>query len=61
MSADPITDTRSPWYECFTPSESPELRADTQPPVTALQTAEAAEPDAAAAWCQDALFDYYNG
>ena len=60
MSADPNTDTRSPWYECFVPPELPELPAENQLPDTAPLAAEPAEPDSDAAWCLDALFDYYN-
>ena len=65
MRPNSTTDTRSPWYEAFTPQARPKGRAA----MWILSPAERPRPEApgeapSAApesdWATEALFDYYN-
>jgi hypothetical protein len=60
MQLEKPADTRSPWYEAFTPPAAPAVPAVVWVIAPAAPAAEAAEaPDEA--WATEALFDYYNG
>lgn len=61
MRPNPTTDTRSPWYEAFTPQARPKG----QPAMWVMRPAEQPEAPAPAQapeteWATEALFDYYN-
>jgi hypothetical protein len=54
-------DTRSPWYEAFTPPAPPAVPALLWVMADAALPAQAASDDVSdEAWATEALFDYYN-
>jgi hypothetical protein len=59
MLTEKPADTRSPWYEAFTPAAAPAAPAVVWVMAPAEQPADApVAPDEA--WATEALFDYYN-
>ena len=64
MNTAPDADTRSPWYEAFTPEEDmPEMvwLPGTQFPASADEAEAATGGGAEDQWATEALFDCYNG
>lgn len=58
MQLPTTTDTRSPWYEAFTPQTAPSAWVLADPEDIAPAAGLPDQPDDR--WATDALFDYYN-
>jgi hypothetical protein len=58
MAMPMTTDTRSPWYEAFTPQTIPSAWIAAAPEAAAPAAGPQDQPEAD--WATEALFDYYN-